>query len=94
MSTRGPRKTIKVLSGTRFQWAAINTETKQFFGGGGGTYTTANGKYTEKIEFFSRDNNRVGARLTFDFALKPDGWHHAGLSSKGEPIYEIWAKDE
>lgn len=29
------RKTIKILSGTRFQWAAINTETKEFFGTGG-----------------------------------------------------------
>ena len=32
---RGPRKTIKILSGTRFQWAAMNTETKQFMGTGG-----------------------------------------------------------
>jgi hypothetical protein len=26
----GPRKTIKILSATRFQWAAINPETKEF----------------------------------------------------------------
>ena len=35
----GARKTIKIMSGTRFQWAAINSETGEFFGTGGGTYT-------------------------------------------------------
>src|SRR5690554_7950313 len=53
--TNTPRKTMKILSGTRFQWIAYNTETKQFMATGGGTYTTKDGKYTEKIEFFSRD---------------------------------------
>lgn len=88
----GPRKTVKILSGTRFQWAAINPETKEFFGTGGGTYTFQNGKYTENIEFFSRDSSRVGASLTFDGAIKSDGWHHSGLSSRGDKIYEVWNK--
>lgn len=91
---RGARKTIKVLSGSRFHWAAINTETKQFFGCGGGTYKIENGKYVEQIEFFSRDNSRVGASLGFDFEVKARDWHHKGLSSKGDPIYEIWSLDE
>jgi len=90
-STDRPRKTMKILSGTRFQWIAYNTETKEFMGTGGGTYTTVNGKYTENIEFFSRDNARVGATLEFDFELKEGDWHHSGLSSKGKPIYEIWS---
>lgn len=33
---RGARKTLKLLTGSRFQWAAINPETKQFSGTGGG----------------------------------------------------------
>ncbi|MEL6655200.1 MAG: membrane or secreted protein [Bacteroidota bacterium] len=86
----GPRKTMKILSGTRFQWIAYNTETKEFKGTGGGTYTTVDGKYTETIEFFSRDGNRVGAVLPFDFSLQNDKWHHEGLSSKGSPIHEVW----
>ena len=89
--TNRPRKTMKILSGTRFQWIAYNTETKQFMGTGGGTYTTVNGKYTENIEFFSRDNSRVGASLTFDFDLKDGDWHHSGFSSKGAPLYEVWS---
>ena len=92
--TNRPRKTMKVLSGTRFQWIAYNTETKEFKGTGGGTYTTVDGKYTENIEFFSRDNSRVGASLKFDFELKEGKWHHSGFSSKGDPLYEIWSLRE
>lgn len=89
-SADNPRKTMKILSGTRFQWIAYNVETKEFMGTGGGTYTTVDGKYTENIDFFSRDNSRIGASLEFDFERKENEWHHKGLSSKGDPIYEIW----
>lgn len=90
--TSGPRKTMKILSGTRFQWIAYNTETAEFLGTGGGTYTTIDGKYTENIGFFSRDDSRVGARLEFNYELIDGDWHHSGLSSKGQPIYEIWSQ--
>lgn len=90
----GPRKTLKILSGNRFQWAAINTETKEFFGTGGGTYTFENGKYTETIAFFSRDNSRVGMSLSFDGKVTGKQWHHSGKSSKGDPISEIWSRIE
>ena len=89
--TSRPRKTMKILSGTRFQWIAYNTETKEFMGTGGGTYSTIDGKYTENIEFFSKDDSRVGASLEFDYELKDGDWHHSGLSSKGQPIYEVWS---
>ena len=91
---RGDRKTLKLLSGTRFQWMAINPATKEFFGTGGGTYTFINGKYTENIEFFSRDSSRVGASLTFDGNIKDGVWNHSGKSSKGEPINELWTKEK
>ncbi|QEH43331.1 membrane or secreted protein [Chitinophaga sp. XS-30] len=90
----GARKTLKILSGTRFQWAAINPETKEFFGTGGGTYTFENGKYTETITFFSRDNTRVGMSLSFDGKVDGNKWHHSGKSSKGDPISEIWSRIE
>ncbi len=92
--TPGARRTMKILSGTRFQWIAYNAQTGEFSGTGGGTYDTRDGKYTEHIEFFSRDNSRVGADLTFDFAIENEGWRHKGLSSKGDPIDEIWTKRE
>jgi hypothetical protein len=89
----GARKTVKLLSGSRFQWMAINPETKEFFGTGGGTYTFKDGKYTENIEFFSRDSSRVGASLTFDGSVNKNIWTHKGLSSKGDPIHEEWTKE-
>jgi hypothetical protein len=90
--TPGARKTMKIMSGTRFQWAAFNTETKEFFGTGGGTYTTKEGKYTENIDVFSRDNSRVGASLSFDMVIAEPHWNHSGKSSKGDPIYERWSR--
>jgi hypothetical protein len=90
---RGPRKTLKILSDGRFQWIAFNTETKEFAGTGGGTYTAENGKYTENIDFFSRDSSRVGASLGFNYEVKDGKWHHRGKSSTGKDIYEIWERE-
>lgn len=93
-TTNQPRKTMKILTGARFQWIAYNTETKQFFGTGGGSYTAEDGVYTEHIEFFSRDNSRVGAQLRFEFEVEGGDWHHRGKSSAGEAMYEIWSRRE
>ncbi|WP_138991560.1 membrane or secreted protein [Larkinella sp. C7] len=91
---RTARKTLKLLTGNRFQWAAINPETKQFMGTGGGTYTYVNGKYTEKLEFFSRDNNRVGRSLPFEAELKGNDWYHRGQSSTGGKVSEVWSREK
>jgi hypothetical protein len=88
----GTRQTYKLLTGTKFQWVAIDPAKKQFSGTGGGSYTFKDGKYTENIEFFSRDNSRVGASLAFDGKLENGNWHHSGLSSKGAKIYEVWSR--
>lgn len=87
----GDRRTVKILSGGRFQWIAFNSATKEFSGTGGGTYELKDGKYIENITFFSRDDSRVGASLEFDYEVKDGKWHHRGKSSKGDPIYEIWS---
>ena len=55
------------------------------------TNAQKNGTYTEQIEFFSRDNSRVGAKLNFQYEIIENEWHHSGMSSKGAPIYEIWS---
>lgn len=91
---KGARKTIKILAGTRFQWAAINPETRQLFGTGGGTYSLQNGKYTETIEFFPRDAKRVGMSLTFDATLNGKRWQHKGKSTTGTPVNEVWENQE
>lgn len=89
--TPGNRRTVKILSGGRFQWIAFNSASKEFSGTGGGTYTAEDGNYIENIEFFSRDNRRVGAILEFEYEVIDGKWHHKGVSSKGDPIYEIWS---
>jgi hypothetical protein len=91
---RTARKTLKLLTGRRFQWVAINPETKQFSGTGGGTYTFKDGKYTETIEFFSRDNSRVGRSLTFSGELNGDAWYHRGQSSTGGKVSEVWSREK
>jgi len=88
------RVTIKILSGTRFQWAAINTGTKQFLGTGAGTYTIEDGVYTEHITVFSRNNDRVGAVLPFNYRIQDGDWYHSGNNSSGEPMTEVWARYE
>lgn len=90
---RGARKTLKILSATRFQWMAINPGTKEFSGTGGGTYTFKEGKYTENIEFFSRDSSRVGASLSFDGSVSNNVWTHKGINSRGEPLHEEWTRE-
>jgi hypothetical protein len=92
MRKPGVRRTMKILSGTRFQWIAYNVETREFFGSGGGTYTTADGKYIENIEFFSRDDTRAGASLKFQYELPEGVWHHQGKSTAGDPMHEIWER--
>ncbi|MCB7481716.1 hypothetical protein [Christiangramia sediminis] len=87
----GDRRTIKILGGERFQWVAFNSATREFYGTGAGNYSAENGKYSENIDLFSRDKNRVGASLQFDYEVKDGEWHHSGKSSKGDPIYEIWS---
>lgn len=92
---KGDRKTIKILSNGYFQWIAINPAVKGFYGTGGGKYSFKNNTYTEDILFFSRDDSRVGHTLTFKGEIvDTDHWHHSGLSSKGDPIYEIWSRED
>jgi len=88
--TNRPRKTMKILIEGFFQWIAYNTESFSFHGTGGGTYTAKDGSYTEMIDYFSRDNNKVGISLDFEYAKKGMDWHHQGFSSKGDPLHEIW----
>ncbi len=89
--TPGDRRTIKILNGDRFQWVAFNSATKSFMGTGGGIYTSEDGVYVEQITFFSRDRDRVGDSLHFEYDIINNEWHHQGKSSKGQPIHEIWS---
>ena len=90
------RKTMKFLMDGFFQWIAFDTSNFRFYGSGGGSYNTEyeknpeKGGYTEKIQFFSRDNNKVGLILPFEYDLRGEDWYHKGLNSKGGALHEIW----
>ncbi|MEO1217172.1 MAG: hypothetical protein AAFY45_26840 [Bacteroidota bacterium] len=86
-------RTIKLLSGSRFQWATWDERKGEFIGTGGGTYDTQEGYYTENIEFFSRDSIRVGKSITFGCDIKGNTWHHEEYAgSRGLQINEIWIR--
>ena len=85
-----PRKTMKILVDGYFQWIAFNTASFSFHGTGGGGYIAVDETYTETIDYFSRDNSKVGISLGFEYAKKGMDWHHIGFSSKGVPLHEIW----
>lgn len=90
----GDRKTLKLLAGSHFQWAALNLANGQIYATGGGRYTLQDGKYIEHIEFFSRDSTRVGMSLPFDDEIKGDLWYHKGKTTQGTPNYEVWKRVE
>lgn len=89
-----PRRTMKVLSGKYFHWIAYNVVTKTFVNAGGGTYTTANGKYTENIEFFTKTSESVGKSLGFEYSFVDGDWRHKGQKSTGGAMDECWSKRE
>ena len=89
-----PRRTMKVLSGSRFHWIAYNVESKQFINAGGGTYTSNNGKYTETIEFFTKTPASVGKTLGFRYSFVNGDWRHQGEKSTGGPMDECWSRRE
>ena len=88
--TNQPRKTMKILVDGYFQWIAFNTTTFSFMGTGGGSYSAENGIYKEKIDYFSRDNKKVGISLSFSYLKNGQDWYHKGFSTKGDPMHEIW----
>jgi hypothetical protein len=87
-----PRRTMKVLSGKNFHWIAYNVVTKKFDNAGGGTYSTANNKYTETIEFFTKTSESVGKSLTFDYSFVDGDWRHKGEKSTGGAMDECWSR--
>ena len=86
-----PRRTMKILTGNHFQWIAFNVKTKEFFGTGGGTYTTsADGKYVETIEFFTKAASSIGKSVEFTYSFQDGDWRHKGQKSTGGPMDECW----
>lgn len=89
-----PRRTMKMHTGNAFQWIAYNVQTKQFFGTGGGFYSTQANTYTEEIVFFTKASSSIGKKLIFDFQIQDGIWRHKGQKSTGGPMDEAWSRRE
>ncbi len=87
-----PRKTLKMITNNRYQVLALNSETGQFVGSSGGTWTKDNKTYTENIEFFSKNQNNVGRSLKFNRKMDNGLWHHTGSQSDGLVMMEKWMR--
>ena len=89
-----PRRTMKVIAGSRFHWIAYNVQDKQFINAGGGSYSAKDGKYTEQVEFFTKTPESVGKTLNFQYSFVDGDWRHKGEKSTGGPLDECWTKRE
>lgn len=91
IDTGDARKTLKMLSGTRFQSIEYNSQSGELYGTTAGTYTAISAKYIENIEVYSRDISKVGVSLGFDYQIASGDWTYSGQSMEGELINEMWA---
>lgn len=91
---KGSLKTIKLLTKQYFHEVSFNIDTQQFFTSFGGTYSQKNKKYYEKINFNAMIPKQAGQSIEYDFLLNGKDWIHAGQSSKGERVNEVWEKIE
>jgi len=90
---QGSRKTIKLITNERFQWASFDLDSGEFYGTGGGTYVLNDSEYIETIEFFSEDSTRVNMDLTFDYRLEAgDMLYYSGTNSSGNPTKDAWER--
>jgi len=88
--TYAPRKTLKMITNKRYQVLALNSETGQFVGSSGGTWSGSGDNYTENIEFFSKDQSNVGRSLEFKQTFQDGLWLHTGKTTKNETMEEKW----
>jgi len=85
-----PRKTLKMMTNSRYQVLALNSKTGQFVGSSGGNWTGSGDTYIENIEFFSKDQSNVGRSLKFNRTFEDGLWLHSGKTTKGELMLEKW----
>ncbi len=85
-----PRKTLKMITNSRYQVLALNSETGQFVGSSGGSWSGSSKDYIENVEFFSKDQSNVGKSLEFKRTFDKGLWLHTGKTTKGEDMMEKW----
>src|SRR5687768_11567240 len=69
---------IKIFKNGYWIAASFGDSAQGFLGSGGGTYKIVNGKYVEKVDFFSWDTTAVGKTYMFDYSLSDDQYSQDG----------------
>jgi hypothetical protein len=98
MKEWGTRDSITVIKVFRdgYWFAAFYDDKKgnvSFNGIGGGTYELKNGKYVEKVDYYSWDSTAVGNVFSFDYKISDNTYEQYGLMTsdkyKDYPINEL-----
>lgn len=69
---------IKLFKDGYWIAAFFGDPARPFYGSGGGTFKIENGRYVEKLDFYSWDSTAVGKVYTFDYKLTPTAYHQEG----------------
>ncbi len=84
------RQIIKIFKDGYWISAFYGDPQKPFSGSGGGTFTTVNGKYTERLLFYSWDSTAVGDVYNFDYRLEGNRYFQNGkMNSDKYPDHVI-----
>ena len=77
----------------RGRYDELNDGNRSFNGACGGTYELKNGKYVEKVGFYSWDSTAVGNAFSFDYKISPKQYEQFGMMNsdkyKNYPINEV-----
>lgn len=88
----GELKDLLVLSAGRFQRIQFNAQTKELISCYGGRYDYSDGKYTEHINFYRKDPEKIGKSVSFIVEINKNGMTIKGKNEKGEAVEEEWMK--
>ena len=89
---QGELKSLLVISGHRFQRIHFNPKTKELIGSYGGRYEYSDGKYTEHIDFYKKDGDKIGTSVSFTLEVNKTGMVIKGKNEKGEEVEELWKR--
>ncbi|HEY0680668.1 MAG TPA: hypothetical protein VGD17_20455 [Chitinophagaceae bacterium] len=91
----GKQTVLKIFKDGYWIAAFFGDPARPFYGSGGGSFTVKNGKYVEKLDFYSWDSTAVGDVYTFDYTLNKDRYTQEGyMDSEKYKNYLIKEKFE
>jgi hypothetical protein len=86
--------TLKHVTPEGFTWLSYIEATGIVYRAGGGTFTLAGNKYTERIDYgFGPDFESIyNTEATFTCKIEGDTWFHTGALANGTILEEVWIR--